>query len=255
MASADTDGPQAGRDGVGGCAAATIVWIEQQQADVDGTLYISVPECGIDRNATVHRIEACPLIVNGPGRVITATFRHQVAGGIELSVAEESQPIRCTGNHPIWSETRHDFVRADSLQPGETLRTTTGLTHVVSSKPLPGKTYVYNIEVHGLHVYNVGETGILTHNKCPKRQLLVSGSVARQNLDRALGGEVGDSLEAHDLITWQSRELDMIKRATDGGNGANNGVLLPRWLHQNTKYHAWYSAAVSKEITSYDKRT
>ncbi len=139
-------------------------WIEHQRAEVDGQVYISVPECGIDGNATVHSIEPCPPIIDGPGEVITGTFRHRVSGGIELSVEGESQPIRCTGNHPIWSEDRHDFVRADSLQPGETLRTVDGLAKVVASNPLPGETYVYNIEVHRAHVYHVGNEGLLVHN-------------------------------------------------------------------------------------------
>ena len=84
------------------------------------------------------------------GRVITGTYRDHVIGGIDLSIAGESQPIRCTGNHPIWSWTHQDYVRADNLQPGETRRTTAGLTQVTASKELDHKTYVYNIEVYGL---------------------------------------------------------------------------------------------------------
>ena len=157
-------------------------WIEQQQAEVDGQVFISVPECGIDGDATVHSIGPCPEIVSGPGRFITGRFRHRVAGGIELSVEGESQPIRCTGNHPIWSEDRHDFVRADSLKPGETLRITGGLAAVVSSRPLTGDTFVYNIEVHRTHVYHVGNQGTVVHNALP-RCLVEEANAVKKALD------------------------------------------------------------------------
>ena len=172
-------------------------WIEQQRAEVNGQVYISVPECGIDGNATVHRIEPCPPIIEGPGEVITGTFRHRVSGGIELSVEGESQPIRCTGNHPIWSEDRHDFVRADSLQPGETLRTVNGPAEVVASKILPGETYVYKIEVHRAHVYHVGNDGLLVHNGDPedcikwaRRFATKEGGEAFSVLPRKLAGNI-----------------------------------------------------------------
>lgn len=45
-----------------------------------GEANISVPEFGIVENASVHQIEPRPEIMNGPGRVITGTFRHRVAG-------------------------------------------------------------------------------------------------------------------------------------------------------------------------------
>ena len=146
-------------------------WIEQQKAEVDGRVLISVPECGIDGDATVHSIDPCPEVVSGPGRVITGTFRHRVSSGIELSVEGEERPIRCTGNHPFWSEDQGEFVRADALSVGSTLRNIPGLPQVVASRPLPGSTFVYNLEVHGTHVYHVGAQGILAHNSgdCTKK--------------------------------------------------------------------------------------
>ena len=141
---------------------------------VGGTVFISVPECGIDGHAQVLAIEPCPEILPGEGRVITGTFRHQVSASISLSIAGQAEPILCTGNHPFWSEDRHDFVRADSLQPNETLRTTTGTTTVTSLSHIPGSTPVYNLEVHGTHVYHVGTSGVLVHNgdPCPLAEAL-----------------------------------------------------------------------------------
>ncbi len=145
-------------------------WLNEQQAEVGGTVYISVPECGIDGHADVLAIDPCPPIEpagNLGGRVITGTFRHQVSASISLSIAGQAEPVLCTGNHPFWSEDRQDFVRADSLQPKETLRTTTGTTTVTSLRYVPGATPVYNLEIHGTHVYHVGTSGVLVHNSLP----------------------------------------------------------------------------------------
>jgi len=144
-----------------------LTWLNQQRGEVGGTVFISVPECGIDGNAEVLEIDPCPEILPGEGRVITGTFRHQVLASISLSIAGQAEPILCTGNHPFWSEDRQDFVRADSLQPNETLRTATGTTTVTSLSYIPGSTAVYNLEIHGTHVYHVGTSGVLVHNGDP----------------------------------------------------------------------------------------
>ncbi len=141
-----------------------LTWLNEQHGEVGGTVFISVPECGIDGNANVLAIDPCPEIPSGAGRVVTGTFLHQASSTITLTIAGQSEPIECTGNHPFWSEDRQTFVRADSLQPNETLRTATGLTTVESWAPDLNPTPVYNIEVHGAHVYHVGISGVVVHN-------------------------------------------------------------------------------------------
>ncbi len=141
-----------------------LTWLNEQHGEVGGTVFISVPECGIDGNAEVLAIDPCPAILSGAGRVVTGTFLHQARSTITLTIAGQSEPIECTGNHPFWSEDRQTFVRADSLQPNETLRTATGLTTVESWTPELSSTPVYNIEVHGAHVYHVGTSGVVVHN-------------------------------------------------------------------------------------------
>ncbi len=141
-----------------------LTWLNEQHGEVGGTVFISVPECGIDGNAEVLAIDSCPAIPSGAGRVVTGTFLHQARSTITLTIAGQSEPIECTGNHPFWSEDRQTFVRADSLHPNETLRTSTGLTTVESWTPDLNPTPVYNIEVHGAHVYHVGTSGVVVHN-------------------------------------------------------------------------------------------
>ena len=87
-----------------------------------------------------------------------------MSASISLRIASQAEPILCTGNHPFWSENRQDFIRADSLQPHETLRTSTGTTTVTGLIHTQGVTPVFNLEIHGLHVYHVGTAGVLVHN-------------------------------------------------------------------------------------------
>jgi hypothetical protein len=73
--------------------------------------------------------------------------------------------IGVTGNHPIWSEDRHDYIAAMDLRVGERLKNLSGDTVYVQQKlPRPGPTPVYNLEVQDEHVYYVGANGVLAHN-------------------------------------------------------------------------------------------
>jgi hypothetical protein len=82
------------------------------------------------------------------------------------SVVDQSwERIGVTGNHPIWSEDRHDYIAAMDLRVGERLKNLSGDTVWVQQKlPRPGPTPVYNLEVQDEHVYYVGANGVLAHN-------------------------------------------------------------------------------------------
>ncbi len=212
-----------------------LTWLNQQRGEVGGTVFISVPECGIDGNAVVLEIDPCPEILPGEGRVITGTFRHQVSASISLSIAGQAEPILCTGNHPFWSEDRHDFVRADSLQPNETLRTAAGTTTVTSFRQIPGSTLVYNLEIHGTHVYYVGTSGVLVHNGntlCPEaiaklvdaipadaKVLGACSDFANELAERVKGaGGSGTRFK----LEWGSR-ISMISKSLKKTIGGSNG--------------------------------
>ncbi len=73
--------------------------------------------------------------------------------------------IGVTGNHPIWSEDRHDYIAAMDLRVGERLKNLSDDTVWVQQKlPRPGTEAVYNLEVQDEHVYHVGTNGVLPHN-------------------------------------------------------------------------------------------
>jgi hypothetical protein len=82
------------------------------------------------------------------------------------SVVDQSwERIGVTGNHPIWSEDRHDYIAAMDLRVGERLKNLSGDTVWVQQKlPRPGPTPVYNLEVQDEHVYYVGTNGVLAHH-------------------------------------------------------------------------------------------
>jgi hypothetical protein len=82
--------------------------------------------------------------------------------------------------HPIWSVDRADWIPLSQLQPGERLlcddastswdgESGRGQAHAI----VLGVTLstvcepVYNLEIHGEHVYQVGELGVLVHNGNP----------------------------------------------------------------------------------------
>ncbi|TWT47219.1 DUF2380 domain-containing protein [Botrimarina hoheduenensis] len=145
-------------------------WLTERDVQVGGRVDIEVPECGIEGLASVLAIEPCLQIAVGPGRVVTATFHHQSARTFDLSIEGASEPIGVTGNHPVWCEETRDFVRVDTLRPGDHVRTTGGLARVASLSPRGPPESVYNLEVQLEHVYRVGELGLLVHNACAKPQ-------------------------------------------------------------------------------------
>jgi hypothetical protein len=139
-------------------------WLQEEQARVGGTVLISVPECGIDGRADVLAIEPCPQINSGEGRVVIGTYRHQPAAILKLHFEGLDSALGVTGNHPIWSEDRQEFVHAEELRPGEHLRTSSGTLAIRSISAPQQAEPVFNLEVLGEHVYHVGENGILVHN-------------------------------------------------------------------------------------------
>ncbi|MCA9040111.1 MAG: hypothetical protein KDA65_07190 [Planctomycetaceae bacterium] len=144
-------------------------WIASHNAVVGGKIQLSLPEVGVEGEAEVLRIEPCPEIQAGPGRVVTGRFVHHDAELVDLKIASESSSIGTTPNHPFWSEDQQAFVRADELEPGEQVRTLTGLSTVESLTKREGLHTVYNLEIQVDHVYHVGEGGVLVHNICAKR--------------------------------------------------------------------------------------
>ena len=134
--------------------------------------------------------------VSSKGTLVTGRFvTRQVNTICRLEIEGPDGSIKVlegTPIHPIWSVDRNDWIRLHELTEGETLQAASGPAHVRSNTPLTVAIPVYNIEVHGEHVYQVGQLEVLAHNACGK-QLAKSMEAAQKGVRKA--GE-----EAHHII-------------------------------------------------------
>jgi hypothetical protein len=142
------------------------MWFWLNDAEVGSQVYIDLPEMGAEGLAEVLSISLCPYLQPGEGSIVTGTFHHESDQPLlEISVEGADEPIVGTSNHPFWSEDRQEFVEAGELKPGERLRTANDeIRHITRITRGPPPQAVYNIEVHGEHVYHVGTAGVLVHN-------------------------------------------------------------------------------------------
>lgn len=97
----------------------------------------------------------------------------QTAGpGIPLEVIMESGTVFvATTNHPIWLPARTEWVLLEDLCSGDLLDTLDGYATVQEVRRPCRLSDVYNIEVHGHHVYRITGDGILVHNRAQRRDL------------------------------------------------------------------------------------
>lgn len=114
--------------------------------------------------ATVTEISDCRPIAAGEGAVVTGRFvTLRVNRLIRLTMTGDVELVG-TPSHPIWSADRQDWVPMGELVAGEKLRSRSGIVRAEQLEVLDEEASVYNIEVHGQHVYEVTPLGILVHN-------------------------------------------------------------------------------------------
>jgi hypothetical protein len=144
-------------------------------------LPLNLPELDVSCLAMVTSIDDCPPIADGEGSVVTARFVtrevHVVASVDVLGADGTVETINGTTIHPVWSVDRQEWVPLGELIEGETLQGLDGLAFVLSVTLSRVSQPVYNIEVHGEHVYQVGELGVLVHNECVYRAFDAAGNV------------------------------------------------------------------------------
>jgi hypothetical protein len=163
----------------GGIVDAEIIrprsWILESGLCAGRMLPLNLPELEVSGLALVTAIDDCPPIADGEGSVVTARFVtrevHVVASVDVLGADGTVETITGTTIHPVWSVDRQEWVPLSELAEAETLQGLDGLAVVLSVTLSRVSQPVYNIEVHGEHVYQVGELGLLVHNTC---EVLVS---------------------------------------------------------------------------------
>jgi hypothetical protein len=143
-------------------------WILANGICAGRLLPMNLPELDVSGLAMVTSIDDCPPIADGEGSVVTARFVtrevHIVASVDVLGADGSVETITGTTIHPIWSVDRQAWVPLGELVEGETLQGQDGLAAVLSVTLSRVAQPVYNIEVHGEHVYQVGGLGVLVHN-------------------------------------------------------------------------------------------
>ena len=182
----------------GGIVDAEIIrrrsWILRNGICAGRMLPFKLPELEVSGLALVTAIDDCPPIAEGEGSVVTARFVtrevHVVASVDVLGADGTVETITGTTIHPVWSVDRQEWVPLAELADGERLCCDTESFGLGFPSSLPPKASglvlsvslsrvsqpVYNFEVHGEHVYQVGELGVLVHNTCPVKGL---GNIGR----------------------------------------------------------------------------
>ncbi len=143
-------------------------WIQGGGLAVGSVLPLSIEELQVVGLATVRQIEACPEIADGAGRVVTGRFMtRQVDRLVRVEVGAidgTTEAMEGTAIHPFWSLDLNDWVAMGELEPGERLSSPQGEARVLSQTIVNRVAPVYNVEVHGEHVYQVGDLALLVHN-------------------------------------------------------------------------------------------
>jgi hypothetical protein len=200
----------------GGIVDAEIIrpraWILRNGICAGRMLPFNLPELEVSGLALVTAIDDCPPIAEGEGSVVTARFVtrevHVVASVDVLGADGTVETITGTTIHPVWSVDRQEWVPLAELAEGETLQALDGLVVVLSVSLSRVTQPVYNIEVHGEHVYQVGELGLVVHN-----------SYLREAMIKAFG-HPGPGWQAAHIIPksgfwWAPRELRKIQKAME----------------------------------------
>ncbi len=139
-------------------------WVERNGIVAGASLPIAISELEIEGDAFVTAINPCPPVAEGPGRVVTGRFVTRDAGNLVRITLDNNTEIRATDVHPIWSVDREEWIPAGELVPGELVDTLAGPVAVETVERLHSGLDVYNIEVHGEHVFRVTADGVLVHN-------------------------------------------------------------------------------------------
>ncbi len=145
-------------------------WLRSNGLIPGRSLLLDIEELQIDGIAHVQSIDPCPPIAQGEGSVVTARFTtrqvDQVCSVTVVGPDGQTETITGTPIHPIWSLDRLDWVPLGKLLPGERLQAAGGEAIVESILTTRQSTPVYNLEVHGEHVYQVSLIELLVHNAC-----------------------------------------------------------------------------------------
>jgi hypothetical protein len=194
-------------------------WIAEHGLEVGRTLPTSMPDMRFRGEVTVLEVAQCPPIADGPGSVVTGRFITECAPALANVTFADGTELVGTPWHPVWSSDRQEWIGLADLARGEHVAIRAGSVAVAQVKLLDGDESVYNIEVHGEHVYEVTELGVLVHNNncwdayvelVRKRDLGLLNDADRIELDRLERMFGPGKMHAEELLEGGGHQLRRI---------------------------------------------
>ncbi len=189
------------------------------------SIHFDLGELGVSAQATCTYIGPCPDIQNGSGNLVTGLFEHETDPGSKIftiALADGTQIEGVTGNHPIWSVTDGEFVAAEHLRAGTILLTRAGPVAIdaIALRPVGDDERVYNLQIHGQHVYQVTAAGVLVHNNNCIGAPRGAGGLFNSFDNFARGRDFFDDLGRFDSVQAQ-KAWEVYQRA-----GTSKGLLI-----------------------------
>ena len=141
-----------------------VEWIEEKGLTCGKVLFMSNSEIEVRGTGRVIAIEQCPPIADGRGSVVITRVKTHRAGNLFVVTFENGETLTGTGKHPVWSVEGQAWVALSDLKPRDHVQSREGILQVIEVIRLNDELPVYNLEVHGEHVYEVTSAGVLVHN-------------------------------------------------------------------------------------------
>jgi len=139
-------------------------WIASSNLEVGSIFKVFSTELELNGVAEVTAISPCPPLSAGDGEVVTGRFVTRRADETVRMTFETGDILEGSKSHPIWSPAIQDWVPMEEWTAGDAVLGREGWITVTSVEVRTESVPLYNIEVHGEHVYQVTEAGILVHN-------------------------------------------------------------------------------------------
>ena len=189
------------------------VWLELSELEVRGW-------------ATVESLIEVAPPAKGDGRLVTMTLSHLNFDVYEISFVEGHETLRPTGQHPLFSIDRGDWVRVRDLQVGERLQTASGAVTVAALERVRGLHKVFNLEVEGDHEYLVGKEKLRAHNSCRNGRTVTGQSQGREFRTDWLEVNEFDLNQPKHVRGWLRNE----RRRIESGNGGSSPRNPPGYV-------------------------
>ncbi len=201
-------------------------WIELTGLEVGRVIEMEFPELQTSGTARVLGMSACPAIEEGEGRVVIGRFVTRAASNLLRVTLEDGSQFTGTTNHPVWSIDANDWKPLEEMTPSERLLTLSGETRIASVDTVSSPADVFNIEVHGAHVYRILSGGLLVHNAADYTNMINSIKGLFHLYPRVVDTRTGR------LIPFPS---SLFRRAGTAANvhpPADKGAFIAEWYQR-----------------------